>query len=44
MATVSDKDLEDLLDKCSAWLPNAMEQELGARLQWTLLWGRVNER
>ena len=26
MATVSDKDLEDLLGKCSAWLPKAMEQ------------------
>lgn len=26
MATVSDKELEDLLGKCSAWLPKAMEQ------------------
>jgi hypothetical protein len=26
MATVNDKDLEDLLGKCSAWLPKAMEQ------------------
>ena len=26
MATVNDKELEDLLGKCSAWLPKAMEQ------------------
>ena len=26
MATINDKELEDLLGKCSAWLPKAMEQ------------------
>ena len=26
MATVNDKELEDLLGKCSAWIPKAMEQ------------------
>ena len=26
MATISDKELEDLFGKCSAWLPKAMEQ------------------
>ena len=26
MATVNDKELEDLLGKCSAWLPKALEQ------------------
>ena len=26
MATVDDMELEDLLGKCSAWLPKAMEQ------------------
>ena len=26
MVTVNDKELEDLLGKCSAWLPKAMEQ------------------
>ena len=26
MATVNDKELEDLLGKCSAWLPKVMEQ------------------
>jgi hypothetical protein len=26
MATVNDKELEDLIGKCSAWLPKAMEQ------------------